>query len=90
MAQEVEEGGVWYWEGGWSRDGLTMAIPYFSEVTLPLAGLFAIFHDVNHPAGWSERDLGQHLLGVVEVNCQDHLLTHTNNKQSEGQKVILR
>lgn len=39
-------------------DGLTVPIPYFSQVTLPLPGFFAVLHHVNHPGRRGNRDLG--------------------------------
>lgn len=52
---------------------LTMAVPHFGQMTLPLAGFLAVLDHVGHPGCRSDRDLSEHLLGVIEVNCQDHL-----------------
>lgn len=55
------------------RKRLTVPVPHFGQMTLPLAGFLAVLDHVGHPGCRSDRDLSEHLLGVIEVNCQDHL-----------------
>lgn len=54
-------------------DGLTVAVPDLGQVALPLAGFLAVLHHIGHPGCRRDGDLGERLLGVIQVNRQDHL-----------------